>query len=184
MRKAAPSVGGFTLIEIMAVVLLLGLMLSTVTANLNAVLPNSQSESAARQVLGDLDLARTSAISHGRSFVLSLDLGNSEYRLITPFDKNGRLARQPEDREALGLVALPKGIHFAGLLDPGSLEILQEGVHELVFNSTGSRLDIFLYLSNEAGEEYDLTIHLFGLTGQSEIMEGHAMPVKVSDADF
>jgi prepilin-type N-terminal cleavage/methylation domain-containing protein len=184
MPKAAPSARGFTLIEIMAVVLLLGLMLSVVSANLGAILPASQTESAARALLSEMDLARTSAISHGRPFTIELNLDEQEYRLITPFDSKGRLARQPEDRESLGREVLPKGISFAGLLDPASLEILTEGVHNLLFDASGNRLDIFLYLRNDAGEKYDLTLHLGGLTGRTEIIEGREFPSKVTDADF
>ncbi len=65
---------GFTLLEILVVVFLLGLMFSTATVNLGRFLPASRSDQTARTLISQMDLARTNAIAFGRSYRLEIDL--------------------------------------------------------------------------------------------------------------
>ncbi len=174
---------GFTLIELMAVVLLIGLMLGGVTANLGRVLPGAVSESAARQLIGDIDLARSSAIANGRSYIMVLDLDQQEYRLLPPYDEDGRIARNQEERNPLSRKSLPAGIRLDAVLGPDGGRI-EQGIHQLVFPPDGVMLDIVLFLINEVDAYYDSTVHIGGLTGRSEIVEGHQELRSINENDF
>ncbi len=175
---------GFTLIEIMAVVLLLGLAMSGVSSNLNRFIPQAQSESAARTVIGDLDLVRSSAISNGRPYVIEFDLDKNQYRIITPFTADGRVARTAEDRTDLGIDTLPNGTSISGLKVSGVANTLTSGVHRVTFHHSGIMNDLVIFLSNEMGEMYDLTVVMGAITGKTLVVEGHFEPQQVTDADF
>jgi prepilin-type N-terminal cleavage/methylation domain-containing protein len=175
---------GFTLIEIMAVVLLLGLAMSGVSSNLNRFVPQAQSESAARTVIGDLDLVRSSAISNGRPYQIEFDLDNNQYRIITPFTADGRIARTAEDRTDLGIDTLPKGTSISGLMVSGSPNRITSGLHRVTFHHSGIMNDLVIYLSNDMGEMYDLTVVMGAITGKTLVVEGSFEPQKVTDADF
>ena len=80
---------------------------------------------------------------------------------------------------------LESGVNFAGVVVPGAEnQVLTEGKYEFVFPSSGITSDVILYLSSDAGDAYDKTLFLGGLTGRTSITEGHQLPGKVRDEDF
>ncbi len=174
---------GFTLIEISLVVVIIALLLTTATVNLDRVLPSSRSESAARELISTLDLARTSAVAQGRPYWVEVLLEEDRYRILTPFDARGRPARTPEDRDSLSWIRLPDGVHFSGIMPAGG-EYLERGRFELRFDQVGSAEELYIHLSNEAGEGYALTARILSLTGHARVLKGTVMPPLVSEADF
>lgn len=176
---------GFTLIEIMAVVLLLGLMLTGVSVGFDRFVPGQQIDSEARQILAKLDLARSSAIAAGRPYRVVIDLDEHEFRVFTPYDFEGRIAKTKEEETDLGRDVLESGVNFAGVVRVGSnTQVISEGKVEYIFPSSGVTLDVIIYLSSEAGDAYDKTLFLGGLTGRTSITEGHHLPGSVRDEDF
>jgi len=168
----------------MAVVLLLGLLLSGVSVALDRFVPGQQIDSEARQILARLDLARSSAIAAGRPYRVVLDLDKHEYRVFTPYNEDGRIAASKDEQQNLGREVLPAALTFAGLLEAGSDVPRDEGKVELVFPANGVMLDIFIYLASDAGEVYDKTLYMGGLTGKTRVIDGRVLPTSVSDADF
>ncbi len=183
MRDRSQARAGFTLIEISLVVVIIALLLTTATVNLDRVLPSSRSESAAREFISTLDLARTSAVAQGRPYWVELLLDEDRYRILTPFDLRGQPARTPEERDSLGWVSLPDGVHFAGVQAAGG-DYLEAGRYELQFDQIGSADELYVHLSNDAGEGYALTARILSLTGHARVIKGTAMPPVVSEADF
>jgi len=174
---------GFTLIEITVVVLIVALVLTTATVRLDTYLPSSRGEAAAREFLATLDLARTSAISYGRSYTVEIALEDDRYRIRTPMDAEGRPARSPEERVALSWNKLHQGVHFDGLVD-SSGRVFRQGTYELVFDAQGSADELYLWLVNDAGEGYTLTVRVLALTGSSKVISGRAEPRPVTENDF
>ena len=183
MRREPANRAGFTLIEISGVVVIMALLITTATVNLDRVLPSSRSESAARELLSTLDLARTSAVAQGRSYWVELDLDEGSFRILLPYDADGRPVRSPEDRGSLEPRSLPDGVHFAGVMPSGG-RYVEAGKFELGFDQIGSADELYIHLSNDAGEGYDLTARILSLTGHARVMKGKVMPPVVSEADF
>ncbi|RMH01922.1 MAG: prepilin-type N-terminal cleavage/methylation domain-containing protein [Planctomycetota bacterium] len=183
MRRPRPRRAGFTLIEISVVVVIAALLVTTATVNLDRVLPSSRGESAARELLSTFDLARTSAVAQGRTYTVEILLEEDRYRILLPTDADGRPARAPEDRAALEWHRLPDGVHFAGV-QPAGGEYQERGVYRLDFDLYGGADELYIHLDNEAGEGYALTARVIGLTGQAQVIQGHALPPLVSEADF
>ncbi len=176
---------GFTLIEIMAVVLLLGLMMSGVSIALDRFVPGQQIDGEARQLLSQLDLARSGAIAAGRPYRVVIDLDEHQYWVYTPYDVDGRIAKTKEEQVPIDRFVLETGVRFGGVLRPGSTnQLTTEGKVEFVFPSSGISTDVVLYLSSDAGELYDKTLFLGGLTGRTSITDGHQTPGTVRDEDF
>jgi prepilin-type N-terminal cleavage/methylation domain-containing protein len=176
---------GFTLIEIMAVILLIGLMMGGVSIALDRFLPGQQIDGEARQMLSQLDLARSGAISAGRPYRVVVDLDEHQYWVYTPYDVDGRIAKTQEEQVAINRYVLESGVLFGGVLGAGSGgQLITEGKVEFVFPSSGITTDVILYLTSEAGDFYDKTLFLGGLTGRTSITDGHQIPGSVRDEDF
>lgn len=182
-RRSRRAARGFTLVEISVVVLIVALVLTTATVRLDNVLPTSRGESAARQLLSQLDLARTAAVAYGGPYAVELDLEGDRFRIVTPRDEDGRLARDPEQRAALGWHELPSGVHFGGVLD-SSGQSLERGVYGLQFDPRGSAQDLYIYLENDAGPRYTLTVRILALTGASKVLHERYVPAPVTEADL
>ena len=84
VRRAAgvrgPAQSGFTLIELMAVVLIIGLAMGIVIPNLTAT-RHSRLDEQARAVVARLELARERAIATGQPHRLLIDLEAGRYRV-------------------------------------------------------------------------------------------------------
>jgi len=78
MRRAQQ--GGFTLIELVAVVVLLGIVLSVVSLTFSKSLGSAQVEAASRDLVAALRYTRGQAIVHGTQAALDIDMANNTYQ--------------------------------------------------------------------------------------------------------
>jgi len=78
MRRAQE--GGFTLIELVAVVVLLGIVLSVVSLTFSKSLGSAQVEAASRDLVAALRYTRGQAIVHGAQAALDIDMANNTYQ--------------------------------------------------------------------------------------------------------
>ena len=75
------GMAGFTLIEVLVVLTILGLMSALLLSNSRQVSPAVHARAAARAISGALRQARSEALASNRSVALTLDLANRSYRL-------------------------------------------------------------------------------------------------------
>jgi prepilin-type N-terminal cleavage/methylation domain-containing protein len=80
---------GFTLIEIMTVLLILGVILMSVVPAIDGLVPSYRLKGAAREVAALLEMAQSEAISQRKEFRVAYDLDRNTYWLVLP----------PKDRE-------------------------------------------------------------------------------------
>ena len=81
MRRRA-----FTLIELMAVLVVLTLMLVVVVPAMDNMAPTTRLSSGGRYVAGTIEIAQSEAISQRKEFVVAYDLDNETYWIILPKD--------------------------------------------------------------------------------------------------
>ena len=95
------SRAGFTLIELMVVVIIIGMMGGVAMVSWQALLPNQQFNTAVRKLSEDLHQTRSDAISQNRPYEMRYDIERDSYRVKSPFKKNGGFATEEDDPDRL-----------------------------------------------------------------------------------
>ena len=175
--------GGFTLIEVLVVVFLVALLLSSVMVNLDGRLPSTRTESAARSLLSTLDLARTSALSYGRDYDVLLDFEEQRYTIRLPFDEDGNPVADPSRREVLPWTPLDDGVLLLSMADATG-KLVDRDIQVVTFRPAGSGREVWIHLGNSADDSFALTVRLLALTGVASVMQGLEMPEELTDDDF
>ena len=172
---------GFTLLEIMVVVFLLGLMFSTATVNLGRFLPASRSEQTARTLISQMEIARTNSIAFGRPYRFEMDLDEESFRIVTPFDEDGKFALSESERTDLGWTLLEQGMEFQAIEDATGWET-GKGIFQVEYDASGSTRDMSVFLVNTFATGFDRTIRVSGLTGMASVFQGR-VPLPHADED-
>lgn len=138
---------GFTLVELLVVIVIMALLLGLVATSLSRSISGAESRVAARRIVAALRYTRTQAILQHAEQVFSVDLENSRY--TAP-------GREP--------VELPEGMDI--LLTTARSEVTSESVGGIRFfpdgGSTGGRVDLVVN-----GREY--VINVAWLTGEASL---------------
>lgn len=183
MKVKGGRQAGFSLIEITAVIILIALVASVAMTRLDGVLPSTRSESAAREVLSTLDFARIQAIAKAQPYEVVFDFQEQRYGIKIPFDDEGVLISNEDDRPMLSWHNFKDGVNLLGLLDPRG-EIVSEGIYSLVFDSQGASRDVHIYIGNSENEDFELTLRVLSLTGIASVYQGHLEPQFLMENDF
>lgn len=111
--------GGFTLIELALVVVILGVAMTVVLLNLDGLVPSEQIKSAASAIANRLELARSEAAGKGVNYAMVYDLDNQEYWILAPvraerarMQQGARYDEENEVREQRFIGRLPSDVRF------------------------------------------------------------------------
>jgi len=162
---------GFTLIELMVVVAIIGVVVRVVLLNMGAFVPATVLNGEAKQMQAHLDFLRSEARLRSQWCALELDLDTHRYRYVLPPER--RLTSYDEDVKELPLAWTPldERARFAGVAVP-SRPAIERGIYRITFDENGNTGDlaIFFKLQDEQNE-YMWTLQLRGLTGRTEIFK-------------
>jgi len=183
MRAKRGRQAGFSLIEITAVVILIALVASVAMTRLDGVLPSTRSESAAREVLATLDFARTQAIAKAQPYEVVFDFPEQRYSIRVPFDSEGVLIPNQEERPLLSWHHFEKGVEILGILDPRG-EIVRDGIYAITFDDQGASSDVHIYIGHTENKDFELTLRVLSLTGIASVFQGHLEPEFLVENDF
>ena len=161
---------GFSLIELLVVIVLLGLVVMVGMPAMQDWLERYRVRTAAQSLAADMQLQRMRAVSRNRAFCIQFSQVNGTYTLWEGDPVNGLTQQMvPEP------IVLPMGVSFTGGAgDP--IEPAWQGNNDVaVFHPDGSindRLaqDDTTWLTNAIGDSFRVVINQ--VTGRVQVLEG------------
>lgn len=130
---------GFTFIELVVVIVILGILFAFAAPNLDGITPKYRLRTAARRLATQLEGHRVRAISRGVWLGVRyvLDGENSYWELLRP--PPPEYPQQPvEDRPSYGRELLPEGVSIESVEIRGSQDVYSAGTVLVLFSPTGT----------------------------------------------
>jgi type II secretion system protein H len=180
-RAARTLRAGFSMVEMLAVIVILGLIATIVTVSWRAVLPHEELHSAVRGLAAALQSVRSEAISRNGEYRIQYDLEANRYRTVTPFKAGGGLAAKEEERMPLAWTTFPKSVKFQRVMIDG-IEY-SHGIVFVRFDPLGAASGHTITLVQEP-DKNQYTIDVQGLTGLIDYHEGLFVREPPQDTDF
>ena len=163
MRKFLQKSSGFTLIELMIAIAIIGILTSFAVPKILDWLPEYRLKKASRELYNNFNLARARAISGNRQYVIFFDTVNGIYQFVNSGDNrifDGTPIPQLDDtvEKTIRLIDYNGDIRFGhGPADTNATQVggafpgddVSYGTNQLVFNSRGLVNNLgYVYLSN------------------------------------
>ncbi len=187
--KLRPA-SGFTLIELMMVVTILGLATQIVVVNLPALIPSTVLDSEATRLTGILEFVRSEAQLRAQTYEVEVDLDHQRWRVIMPVEAKLTSAEVTEDDEGeLQWIQVNERARLTGYQLAGGM-LQRSGQVKIKFDHHGFTADqvIHLRMATENLEHMVWSIELRGLDRDSKIIKNHdgvaATITPVLEADF
>ncbi|MAF65434.1 MAG: hypothetical protein CMJ84_07235 [Planctomycetes bacterium] len=179
--RAASARSGFSLVELLAVVVVIGLIAGLVAVEWNAILPRARINSEVHKIAAAIHGARSEAIARNAVWRLYYDLDGNGYEVSTPFRAGGGLAQRIEERMSLGTVGLPAGIEITRVTIDGV--DYREGKVFVSFDPLGSATDHSITIAQPQYEAV-YTIEVLPLTGLIRFHYEDYRRLPVDEEDF
>ncbi|MCE9595086.1 MAG: GspH/FimT family pseudopilin [Planctomycetes bacterium] len=179
---------GFTLVELLGVVVILGLISSIAFVSYQSMIPASVLNSAVRELASTLQETRSEAIARSQPFWIEYYFEDTDahpkgYRVVTPFvaSTTGGIAVRPEDRAAQPFMPLPEGVEFREITLNGNT--VTRGQVVVRFDPLGAATDHTIVLEHKPYEAV-YTIEVQALTGLIAFHDGVFRREPAKEADF
>lgn len=185
-RDARSKRAGFTLAELLVVIVLIGILFGFVFLRLDELVPGQRLKSSARDVASHLDLARNYAILSGKPVKFEYDLDHHLYRYYVPFElsEDGQHIVGPGEFELLEWSALNEAVVFKDIRLVN--EIARGGLVTVTFEPRGIASDHIVHLGFEDMETRDAcsSIIVNPLLGYIDIADGYQEPEVLAPSAF
>ena len=162
---------GFTIIELMVVMLICGLIAALVVPNLGAFVPKARLDAAAKIITNNIDFLRSEARIQSKRYVLELDLKHARWRRVLPPELQ---LTTDQDESALepqyeDWTPLEQDVMFAGAGNAVD-GMTHDGVFRLVFDENGFTGDQVVLLKLISDPTMVWTVQIRGITGQCDLI--------------
>jgi prepilin-type N-terminal cleavage/methylation domain-containing protein len=158
----AGSRGGFSLAELLAVVVVIGLIAGVVSVSFTATLPRAELNSTVHDLAAAVKGAHSDSIARNAEFRIYYDLDAGLYELSSPFKLGGGLAQREEERQVVKRQLLPERISIARVTIDGV--DYTEGRVFVAFSPLGSATGHTVNLAQAPGDSFT-TLEVLPLTG-------------------
>jgi prepilin-type N-terminal cleavage/methylation domain-containing protein len=158
---------GFSLAELMAVILILGFVFLLTFPNFRGLLEPRDAKRAVLQLVGSMRYAQSQAAATKQRFRLNLDLKENAYWVSREGERDSFL----RDASPLGKPAyLPAGVTFLDVSHPERGK-MRKGTAYVEFSPTGWADECEIHLRR--GEEEIFTLFVHPLGGKTEVTAGY-----------
>ena len=179
---AAQRARGFTLVEMLAVIVVIALIATMVAVNWQAMLPRAELHSAVRTLAAMIQSAHSEAISRNAVFRIEYDLDKHRYRENTPFKRDGTgMAARDEERLTLPWTLLPSTVKFSRIDIDGN--DYTTGIVFVRFDPLGAASSHVVTLVQKPYDNF-YTIEVQPLTGLIDYHEGQFVRLPPKESDF
>jgi len=165
--KGLPDKKGFTFLELMLVILLLGFMFLFTWPNFQGLTSVGNTGQAVLELTGALRFARSQAATTKCRYRVNLEIRENAFWITKEKDKKEFLVvSSPYGQRT----HLPPGLNFLDIQQPHRGK-MREGTGYVEFSPTGWAEDCTIHLWR--GEEHIFTIFVHPLGGKVEILSGY-----------
>lgn len=180
---------GFTLIELMVSITILGLGLTIIMLRLDSFVPSTRLQASCRRLVADIDKLRMASIMlYKQPIYLEYSIENQGYSAYLPFEIE-------EDQEEISIIGpgrsdllefkpLPEGVIISDIrLGPKSLAIDDVSQITVFINPDGSITGHIVHLQDaHYGKEYSMMVA--SLTGFAEIVDQRVEYEEIDESQF
>jgi len=168
---------GFTLVELIVVVVIMGLIAMITVTRLDFLVPKYRLRGAAREVGSLLGLGKAHAASNGKDVYFEVDLARGAYWLLAAFPKAEPgdeqrpldVGSRPLEYQPLFSQSLPDGIQFTDVV-LGDKDRTNSGRSRARLSAMGSSQHLILNMRNDEGKE--ISVRMNGFTGVITYVDG------------
>ena len=175
-RASRPDRAGFTLIELVLVVLIMGVIVGIAATRLDFMIPKYRLRGAARDVASVLKQGKARAAAQGKDIYFEADLSQGRYWLLVPFpkleagDDPKQVEGRPLEYQPVFDRSLPEGVHFTDVI-LGEKEKMTSGRIRVRLSSFGASSHVILNLQND--DNKTIALRLNGFTGMIAYSDEH-----------
>ena len=170
-QPGSHTMRGFTLVEIMIVLGLIGMMMAMVVPNLGILVPSARLRGSGTELQRNLDLLRSEARIQSKRIAMEFDLDKRRWRAVYPPEQ---MLTRDQDATTLeekvdNWLELQDDVVFAGV-DTGT-QMFTRATYRLVFDEFGFTNDQIVHLRLESDPTETWSLTLMGLSGRSVVTE-------------
>lgn len=176
---------GFTLIEMMLTVTIIGLALTVVILRIDTFIPGTRLEAACRKLVSDMEQLRLLSIMlYKQPIHLEYDREFNGYRAYIPFEfDDEQQITGPGETELVAFCPLPEGVHFENVQLGGEEETSNWDRITVLINPDGSTTGHLVIMKDDNFEKYN-SIRVASLTGFAEILDHRVEYEEIGDESF
>ena len=157
---------GFTLVELIVVVLLVGLMMGVTITRLDYMVPKYRLRAGVREVSGVLKQGKVRAVASGKDVFFEMDLSRGQYWLLVafpPVDEQGKTVEgRAVEYAPVFRRELPDGVSFTDVIF-SEKEKITSGNTRIRLSPMGNSQHVIVNLRNR--ENREIAFRMNGFTG-------------------
>lgn len=159
-RRSAVGSSGFTLLEIIIVMLIVGMMAAIIAPSVRSGIESIRFRTSIKQLLATLRYCRSKAISTKEQKVVQIDMDEGSYTIL------GLVLPNDEDAQSSSSKILPEGVFFIEWETPYESETAD--IQTITFFPKGNATGGILHIEDRKGRLYKIVIDR--ITGRAKIV--------------
>lgn len=183
IRRCPPR--GFTLLELVVVIGLLGLCFGLIFFKMDAFVPSSRIKSSSRELASRVEQARNYAIVSGLTIHFQYDIEQGRYRYYVPFElseEDGKTIIGEGETVVFDWELLPDTIRIKDIII-GESDPIDSGIVTMTFEPRGVATGHIVHLTKEESEVV-YSVVTRSILGLVDVVEGNLQPEVAGDNVF